>query len=139
MYLIVNQETGEVVAENFIFFGKPKRSWDKNYIKVFTAFLDSIVEDDEIAGKAIRLLFYMMGRLNYNSLTVEVIPSKAIKELGISRDTFYRWIDTLEKKEIIEKVDRYTYRIKPYLFIKGDTSKTIEKEIEKTERKRRFT
>lgn len=134
MYAIINQETGELVAENFIFFGKPKKAFDKNYVKVFTAFLDSIVEDDEIAGKSIRLLFYMMGRLNYNSYQVEIITSKAIKDLGISKKTFYIWVETLTRKGIIKKVDRYTYQITPYLFVKGDGHKAMDNLIDETEK-----
>lgn len=130
MYAIINQETGELVAENFIFFGRPKRAFDKNYVKVFTAFLDSIVEDDEIAGKSIRLLFYMMSRLNYNSYQVELIPSKAIKDLNICKQTFYTWIETLTRKGIIKKIDRYTYQIQPYLFVKGDSVKAMDNLLE---------
>ncbi|MEM4238628.1 MAG: helix-turn-helix domain-containing protein, partial [Nitrososphaerota archaeon] len=134
---MVDQRTNKVVAENFIFFGKPKKPIDKGYVKVFTAFLDSIVDNEEIAGKAIRLLLYMMKELDYNSCTVTVIPKYAVKELGIHRDTFYKWVRALEKHGIIQKVDTYTYKIKPYNFVKGDSGKIIELENGSEKRRRR--
>lgn len=137
MYRIVDQRTNKVVAENFIFFGKPKKPIDKGYVKVFTAFLDSVIDNEEIAGKAIRLLFYMMRELDYNSYTVTVIPRYAIKELGVHKVTFYRWLETLEKHGIVQKVDTYTYKIKPYNFVKGDSRKVIELEDDSERRRRR--
>lgn len=130
MYSVVDERTGEIVAEKFIFFGRPKKHYDKNYIKVFTCFLDSIVEDDEIAGKAIRLLFYLISKLDYNSLIIKVIPQDAIKDLNVTKDTYYRWFNTLQKKGLIRKIDRYTIELTPYQFIKGDMKTTIKNSIE---------
>ena len=129
---IVDLETGEIVEDRAIFLGKRNR--DKNYAKVFLAFLDSLVENDKIAGKSIRLLFYMVGNMKYDSLELKVIPKDAVKELGISEMTYNRWINDLIEFEVIEKIDRYTYKLKPYTFSRGDTSKAIKKKEKKNKR-----
>ena len=128
-FLVVDPDTHEVLAEHVIFIGKKNR--DKNYAKVFLAFLDSIVENDRIAGKSIRLLFYMVNRMKYDSLEIEIIPRIAIRDLKISKITFYKWINDLIEFEIIEKVDTYTYRLKPYTFSRGDTKKAISNKSKK--------
>lgn len=132
MYSIVDQETGEVVAQNFIFFGRPNRALDKGYIKVFVAFLDSALEDDQIAGKAIRLLFYLMKNMEYNNPIVKIIPRYAIRELGISKKTFYIWLKVLEEKSFVRRIDTYTYEINPYHFVKGQSGKAMENLIDET-------
>ncbi len=126
---IINTKTGEILEERVLFIGKNPKYLDRGYIKVFTAFLSDMVEDDEVAGKSIRLLFYMLENLDYNSYTITVIPKRAIEKLNISEKTYHNWIKTLIKKGIIEKVDRYTYRLKPYTFIRGSHTKALEKEV----------
>lgn len=127
---VINLETGEILEEKVLFIGKRKTEIDKGYVKVFIAFLEDIVSDEEIAGKAIRLLLYLLKSLDYDSLTLKVIPSDAIRDLKISRDTYHRWVNSLIAKGILEKVDRYTYRLKPYTFIRGSSKRAKEKERE---------
>jgi len=131
---IVDLETGEILEERVLFIGKRKTEIDRGYVKVFIAFLEDIVSDEEVVGKAIRLLLYMLKSLDYDSLTLTVIPRKAIEELEIQKDTYHRWVNTLIAKGILEKVDRYTYRLKPYTFIKGSTKRAKEKEKLKEEK-----
>ena len=127
---IVDGETGEVLEDKVLFLGKKNK--DKKFVKVFVAFLDSIVESDRIAGKSIRLLFYMVERLKYDSLEIEIIPKVAIRDLKITRDTYNRWIRDLIEFEIIEKVDTYTYRLREYTFTRGDTKKAIKNKNKKS-------
>jgi len=127
---VVNLETGEILEEKVLFIGKRKTEIDKGYVKVFIAFLEDVVSDEEIAGKAIRLLLYLLKSLDYDSLTLRVIPSYAIRDLKISRDTYHRWVNSLIEVGILEKVDRYTYKLKPYTFIRGSSKRAKEKERE---------
>lgn len=119
MYMIVDQKTGRVVAQNFIFFGRPSKGIDKGFVKVFVSFLDSILQSKRIAGKAVRLLLYMVREAELNSLEVHIIPEIATRELGISKMTLYRWLRDLEEEHIIKKIDTHTYRLTPYSFVKG--------------------
>ena len=131
---IINKKTGEIIEERVLFIGKNPRYLDKGYVKIFTAFLSDIVETDKIAGKSIRLLLYMLKHLNYNTLEIQIIPSKVIKELNIAKDTYHRWIRDLIEFGIIEKKDRYTYVLKPYTFVKGSSVKAIENDLNKAEK-----
>ena len=126
---LVNKETGEIIEENVVFIGRKPYKVDRGFVKVFIAFLKDIVEDDEIAGKAIRLLFYMIEKMDYNTYTVTIIPKYAQKEIGISKKTFYNWLSVLSKKGLITKIDTYTYKLNPYIAVKGNTQQALEREI----------
>ncbi len=121
----VDPTTGEVqwLEDHVLMIGKKPYRIDRGYIKVFVTFLYDLIENDKIAGKSIRLLLYMLSSLDYNSYKITIIPKKAIEDLGITRQTFYEWINILIEEDIIEKIDRYTYQLKPYQAIKGHTSK----------------
>jgi hypothetical protein len=145
---LIDLETGEIIENQVLLVGNKPYKVDKGYIKVFIAFLYDIVEDESIAGKSIRLLLYMIGKLDYNTYEITIIPQEAIKDLGITKQTFYNWLDTLMEKNIIEKINRYKYRLRPYTAIKGNTKtadendllnnkKEEEKQKEKKERKKK--
>ena len=120
---LVDRNTGEVVEDYVLFIGKNPRYLDRGYIKVFTAFLSDVVESSEIAGKSIRLLFYMLQHLDYDSLEFVIIPQEAQQSLKISEKTFYNWVNDLIRFGLIEKVNRYRYRLKPYVAVKGSHEK----------------
>lgn len=128
-YAVIDKETGEVVIDDFMMIGKKPKYVDKGFIKIFVAFLSDIVEDDEIAGKAIRLLFYMLEQLDYNTYTIRIIPKYAQEELKIGKMTYYRWLNVLIEKGIITKIDTYTYKLNPYVAVKGNTKKALKNDI----------
>jgi len=136
-YAIIDKETGEII-EDILLIGKKPKYIDKGFIKIFVAFLSDVVEDNEIAGKAIRLLFYMLEQLDYNSYTVKIIPRYAQEELKIGKMTYYRWLNTLIKKGIITKIDTYTYKLNPYVAVRGNMKKALDNEIEEIQKKIRY-
>jgi len=128
-YAIIDKETGEVIVPDFMMVGRKPKYIDKGFVKIFVAFLSDIVENQKIAGKAIRLLFYMLENLDYNSYTIRIIPKYAQEELKITKKTFYNWLEALTEEGIITKVDTYTYRLNPYVAVKGNKKKALENEI----------
>ncbi len=133
-YAIIDKETGEIVIDDALFIGKKPHYVDKGFIKIFVAFLKDIVEDKDIAGKSIRLLFYMLEQLDYNSYTIRIIPKYAQETLDITKDTYYRWLNTLIEKGIIEKIDTYTYKLNPYVAVKGHKGKALNNELKEAKR-----
>ncbi len=126
---LVDLETGEILAEQVI-IGKKPTLVDKGYIKVFITFLEDVIKDEDIVGKAVRLLLHIMNKVDWNTLEFYLYHKQACEDLGISKKTFYLWLNTLIEKDYIEKTDRkYIYRIKPYCFVKGDMKTTFEKEL----------
>ena len=128
-YMLVDKETGEVIHPDFMLIGRKPKYVDKGFVKIFVAFLSDIVENQKIAGKAIRLLFYMLENLDYNSYTIRIIPKYAQEELKITKKTFYNWLEALTEEGIITKVDTYTYKLNPYVAVKGNKKKALENEI----------
>ena len=126
-YSIVDQETGEVIAETAMFIGK-KPYLDKGWRKIFVGFLSDVVVNEKIAGKAIRLLLWMIGELRYNSLEVYMNERVVCEELGIKRATYYNWVKALIEAKLIEKVDTNLYRLVPYSATYGHTQKAVEKD-----------
>ena len=127
-YALINKETGEIVEPDVLLIGNKPFKVDKGFVKVFVTFLKDIVENPKIAGKAIRLLFYMIEEcMDYNDLTIRIIPKYAVKSLGISDRTYRNWIKDLIDNGIIIKIDNYTYIFKAYTVVKGSMDKAITK------------
>jgi hypothetical protein len=134
--MIVDRNTGEVLVDHFVMVGKKPTVVDKNYVKVFVAFLEDIVVDEDIAGKSIRLLLHIMNKVDWNTLEVYIFYKEICEELGITYKTFYNWLNTLIEKEYLEETKRkYIYKIKPYSFIKGDMKTTFENELNLNDKK----
>jgi hypothetical protein len=118
--ILYDEDTGQILetADRAIFFGH-KAFLDKGYVKIFVAFLRDILEDREVLKGPIKLFLYAVDLMDYNSLQVAIVPQQAIKDLGIDRRTFYRWLRKLLDKGYMEKVAVNVYRLKPYTAIKG--------------------
>jgi hypothetical protein len=125
-----NEHTGEIYeeVERTLFIGKKPYIRDKNFIKVFVGFLVDVLEDRELGTGAWRLLLFAIERMDFNSLKVYLIPEETIRELEISRKTFYRWLGTLLRNGYIEKIAKHTYKLKPYTAIRGNMEETLKTE-----------
>jgi hypothetical protein len=119
-----DKETGQVIEtiDRAVFFGH-KAFLDKGYVKIFVAFLRDILEDKEVLKGPVKLFLYAVDLMDYEDLQVTIVPQKAIKDLGISEKTFYRWLKTLLDKGYMEKIATNVYRLKPYTAIKGQMRK----------------
>jgi len=126
-YRIVDKETGEIVAEDAMFFGKKAFS-DTGFRKVFVGFLQDVVMDKEVAGKAIRLLLYVIENLDANSLIVYLHRDEVCESLGIGKSVFYLWRNILVEKGFLLKTNRVGfYMLKPYSAVNGQTASAMAK------------
>jgi hypothetical protein len=127
--VIMNKETGEIITDVFLLGKKPKYV-DKGFVKIFVGFLYDLVEDQEVMGGPVRLLLYMVEKMDFNKLTVVINPKDVIRDLEITEQTYHKWKKVLLKKEYIKRINPYVYEIKPFSFSKGNMKKTIERETE---------
>ncbi len=119
---LINGETGEVVEDKVIVFGR--KPTDTGYVKVFVTFLEDVVLNEKVAGKAIRLLLYAVHKVNWNNLEVYLFHKTVCEHLGISKKTYFRWLKELMDNGYIEDTDnKYVYRLKPYSCVKGSMDK----------------
>jgi hypothetical protein len=126
-YSIVDNETGEIIADDAMFIGR-KAFIDKGFRKVFVGFLSDIIADKDIAGKAVRLLLYIIENLKANDLTVHLYWKIVCEELEITKQTYYNWLRTLINKGILEKTEiPNIYRLKPYTAINGQVEIALKK------------
>ncbi len=125
-----NPDTGEILAEEdrVIFIGRKPYLHDRNFVKVFVAFLADILEDRELGTGAWRLLLYFVKNMEYNSLRVYLIPQEAAEHLGVTKRTIYNWLRVLLNRGYIEKLAVNVYRIKPYIAVKGSMQKVLQTE-----------
>ena len=125
---VINQETGETEKRLVRVWDEYEKSLDRNFVKVFDAFTKDLLLDEEISGKAIRLLFYIASILEYDKDTFYLSPSEVAKELNVNDRTVRRWKEILLKKRIILKTERRNwYKVNPYCIYKGIVSKEIVK------------
>jgi len=124
-----DEDTGEVIGEfdRAIFIGN-KPFIDRNFTKFFVAFLIDILEDPDYGKGAWRLLVYIATNLNHDTLEVFLVPDITAKEIGVTRQAVYNWLNVLLKKGILEKKATHFYRLRPYTIVKGQMSKATETE-----------
>jgi len=119
----IDPHTGEL--KEFLLIGQPEE-FDKNFTKIFHAFTEALISNEKIAGKAIRLLFWILKELEYGSIEF-YMNYKAVKEdLDISRDTYHRWTRTLIEEGIIRKVNTNLYQLNPACVVKGKGHTLLE-------------
>ncbi len=124
-----DEKTGEILAEEdrVVIFGK-KPYVDRGFVKFFVAFLRDMIEDEEVLKGPVRLFLYAVEKADFNNLRVTMVPEEAIKDLDISRATFYNWLKVLLKKDYMEKLAVNVYRLRPYSAVKGQMSRALESE-----------
>jgi hypothetical protein len=125
-YTIIDKNTGEIVADDAMFIGQ-KAFVDKGFRKVFVGFLRDVVLNKEVAGKAIRLLLWMIENLRANDLEIYMSERTVCSELKITRGTYFNWVKSLIKAKLIEKVDTNLYKLIPYSAVNGQMSKALTK------------
>ncbi len=82
-------------------------------------FTEALISDNEIAGKAIRLLFWIIKELETGRIEFYMDYQTIKEELKVSKDTYHRWKRVLEKKGIIKKVKTNLYQLNPACVVKG--------------------
>jgi len=128
---IINSETGELT--NILMLAAPKEV-DKDFTKVFHAFTEALIQDEDIAGKAIRLLFWIMKQLEMDSIEFYMSYKTIKEELNIGEATYHRWKKTLEQKGIIRKIGTNLYQINPACVFKGTGHNLLDEFKKKTEK-----
>ena len=119
----IDSYTGEL--HEILLIGNPEE-FDRNFTKVFHAFTEELLKNDEIAGKAIRLLFWIMKELKNGSIEFYMYPEDVAEELNVTRATIYNWRKTLEKYGIIRKIKPNLYQLNPACVVKGKGHTLIE-------------
>jgi hypothetical protein len=117
---IVDKATGEIVEVDAIVYLYGKAPGDKDFIKVFHAFLKDVLEDEEIMRGPFRLFVYILTKkVKKDQLTFVLRRDEVMADLGIVRQTYYRWLGTLLKKGYIKRLGYNYYTLRPYTAIIG--------------------
>ena len=112
----INPDTGEL--HEILLIGNPEE-FDRNFTKIFHAFTEALISDEEIAGKAIRLLFWIMKELETGRIEFYLYNKDVAEELKVTERTIIQWKKTLERKGIIRKIKPNLYRLNPACIVKG--------------------
>lgn len=126
-YTLIDKETGEVIDGNVLLIGKQLGTKiDRDFIKITIVFLTDAVQDTELMGGPVRLLFYFIRNLDFNSGIGYIYPKFAIDYLKISEKTFYNYLSVLLRKGYIKKIATYMYMLLPYTAVRGSFKKQLE-------------
>jgi hypothetical protein len=112
----IDPQTGE--TKDILLIGNPEE-FDRNFTKVFHAFTEALISDEEIAGKAIRLLFWIMTQLENGRIEFYMDYQTIKNNLNVGKATYHRWKKTLENKGIIRKIKTNLYQLNPACVVKG--------------------
>jgi CRP-like cAMP-binding protein len=119
---IVSPETGEILELDAIvyLYGESRKSRDKDFVKVFHAFLEDVFRDREVMAGPFRLLAYIMSeKLDRDRLDFNLTAQEAMDKLGITRQTFYRWLAILLRKGYLRRISATYYTLRPYTAVVG--------------------
>jgi len=122
-HITTDAESGEVT--DILLIGNPEQ-FDKDFVKVFHAFTEELLENEEIAGKAIRLLFWIMKVLDYGQIEFYLYNKDVAEELNVSVRTITEWKKTLIKNGIIKKIKPNLYQLNPACVVKGKGHRLID-------------
>ncbi|MCI4458236.1 MAG: replication/maintenance protein RepL [Thermocrinis sp.] len=113
-------ETGEIKEVILYLYGGRPKPRDKNFSKVFHAFMEDVFRDKEVMAGPFRLIAYIMAnKLNKDRLDFYLTVQEAMDNLGITRRTFYRWLSVLLRKGFIKRINTNYYVMRPYTVIVG--------------------
>jgi len=116
-HLLVDKYTGEVKNIRLVVLN-PHR--DKGFFKVFNAFSEDLLQDKELLGKPLKLLIYILNKLDVNEIVFYLSPAKASRELNVSRRSIYNWLKALIDRDIIiPTAERNIYLLNPAKVIVG--------------------
>jgi hypothetical protein len=74
-------------------------------------FSTDLIRKGELLKGPIRLLLYAMSLADDDTSEVAIVPEEAIKELSITRETFYRWLKVLMSKGYLIRIANNVYRL----------------------------
>jgi len=121
---IMDKETGQVLEIDAIVYLYGEGKKDKGFVKVFHAFVKDVVRDKELRYALDLLAYIMSEKLEKDSLKFYLTAEEVVKNLGVSRRTFYRWLKTLTKRGYIVRIATNYYAIKPYTIVVGKMANT---------------
>ena len=121
---VIDPETGQVVEADAIVYLYGEAKKDKDFIKVFHAFIKDVVRDKELRPALDLLAYIMSEKLERDSLKFYMTAEEVVRNLRISRDTYYRWLKILMKKGYLVRIDTNYYALKPYTIVIGRMSNT---------------
>jgi hypothetical protein len=70
-----------------------------------------LLKDKSFFKGPISLLLYAMSLAHPDTLEVAILPDKAVKDLGITKRTFYRWLKVLLSKGHLTRLANNIYRL----------------------------
>ena len=119
---VVDPSTGE---EHTLFYVLAPQDVDVGFVKVFIPFLEEVINDKDLVGKAFRLLLWIVKHLQWNDLQVIMNYEKVKEDLKISRATYYLWKKILIQKGILypDPKSREVFYLKPNAVIRGSMFK----------------
>jgi hypothetical protein len=74
-------------------------------------FSKDLIRNEKLLKGPIRLLLYAISLADHDTSEVAIVPEKAIKELGITEKTFYRWLRVLMSKGHLIRIATNIYRL----------------------------
>ncbi len=121
---IMDKETGQVLEVDAVVYLYGEGKKDKGFVKVFHAFVKDVVRDEELRHAIVLLAYIMSEKLEKDSLRFYLTAEEVVKNLGISRRTFYKWLKILKEKGYIVRIATNYYAVKPYTIVVGRIANT---------------
>lgn len=132
--ITIDRQTGEILEGMPVWIGaKPISIYGHRWFQVSQDPLLQIAQDKELAGRPMRVLVYLLARLDFENY-IQVPQAEIVKALDIEKANVSRAISLLESKGILIrglKVGRsFAFRLNPAYGWKGKTKNAREAQRE---------
>lgn len=132
--ITIDRQTGEILEGMPVWVGaKPISIYGHRWFQMSQDPLLQIAKDKELAGRPMRVLVYLLARLDFENY-IQVPQAEIAEELELHRTSVSSVISLLEKKGILirgPKVGRsFAFRLNPAYGWKGKTKNAREAQQE---------
>ena len=122
---VINLETGEILDQSGLVAFPPKFPVGERFFMGFQDAFISIAEDREIKAQPSRVLYFLMGNLDFENF-IQIPQVEICQRLGMKKQDVSKAIKILFEKKVLlvgPKIGRsLSYRLNPYYGWKGKVS-----------------
>lgn len=113
---VLNDNTGELEAQDFMEIKEVKKRLKGGFRMIYKEY-DEILKKCVKSNLDLRMILEIRDKFTYKRIEVYLSAIELAKTLGTTRQTMSNMIKKLLKEKFILKVDKYIFRLNPFMYL----------------------